>query len=37
MDLRKFITGSGKKRDLRDTSTNDNDPKEQCEGILNDC
>ena len=36
MDLKKYFTGSGKKGELRDKSTNSDHPKKQREGSLND-
>ena len=36
MDLKKYFTGSGKKGELSDKSTNSDHPKKQREGSLND-
>ena len=36
MDLNKYFARSGKKRKLKDNSTNGDDPKKQHEGSLND-
>ena len=36
MDLKKYFTGSGKKSQLSDNSTNDDDPEKQREISLND-
>ena len=36
MGLKKYLAGSGKKREFSDNSTNDDNPKKQWEGSLND-
>lgn len=36
MGLKKYLAGSGKRREFSDNSTNDDNPKKQWEGSLND-